>query len=65
MYFLTTKAIQDPESLEVIVRRMTILSPEDVRRLGKEYGVDTISVIICANMRAVRTATRHMMDGRS
>jgi len=64
MYFLTTRSIEHPETLEVIVRRMTILSIEDVRTLAGEYGVDSIPAVICADMGAVESVVRDMMAGR-
>jgi hypothetical protein len=63
MYFLTTRSIEHPETLEVIVRRMTILSIEDVRTLAG-YGVDSIPAVVCADMGAVESVVRDMMAGR-
>jgi hypothetical protein len=64
MYFLATRSIEHPETLEVIVQRMAVLSIEDVRRLAGDFGVDTIPCVICQDMRAVESMTRDMMSGR-
>lgn len=64
MYFLATRSIEHPETLEVVVERMAVLSIEDVRRLAGDFGVDTIPCVICQDMRAVESMTRDMMSGR-
>lgn len=64
MYYLTTRAVEHPETLEVIVPRMLILSVDDVRMLAGKYGIDSIHCVICTDMRAVESVTRDMMDGK-
>lgn len=64
MYYLTTRAVEHPETLEVIVPRMLILSIDDVRMLTGKYGIDSIHCVICTDMRAVESVTRDMMDGK-
>lgn len=64
MYFLTTANIDHPVSCEPIVRRMTILTEENIRMLDAEYGIDSIPCIICRDMHAVESITREMMHGR-
>lgn len=64
MYYLTTRAIEHPETLEVIVPRMIILSIDDVRMLAGKYGVDSIHCVICTDMHAVESITKDMMDGK-
>jgi len=64
MYFLATRSIEHPETLETIVGRMTILSIDDVRKLAGEFGVDSVPCVICTDMKAVERMTQQMMDGR-
>lgn len=63
MYFLTTKAIEHPETLEVIVPRMTILSMDNIRTLAGQ-GIDSIPCVVCQDMRTVDSVTSDMMHGR-
>ena len=64
MYFLTTADIIHPETLRPIVRRMTILSPENLRTLDAQYGIDNIPCVWCRDMGVVEAITRDMMDGK-
>lgn len=53
MYFLTTEDILHPETLDPIVRKMTILTPENLRTLDVVYGVDNVPCIWCRDMGVV------------
>ena len=53
MYFLTTEDIIHPETLDPIVRKMTILTPENLRTLDAVYGVDNVPCVWCRDMRTV------------
>lgn len=64
MYFLTTKDIIHPETLVPIVRRMTILSPENLRTLDAQYGIDNVPCVWCKDMGVIEAITRDMMDGK-
>lgn len=64
MYFLTTADIVHPETLRTIVRRMTILSPENLRTLDVQYGIDNIPCVWCRDMGVVESITKDMMDGK-
>ena len=64
MYFLTTADILHPATLDPIVRRMTILTPENLRTLDAKYGIDNIPCVWCRDMRTVEAVTRDMMDGK-
>lgn len=64
MYFLTTRSIEHPETQEIVVRRMTILSLENLRMLDKRYGIDNVPCVVCMDMRTVENITKDMMDGK-
>lgn len=64
MYFLTTADIVHPETLQPIVRRMTILTTENLRTLDAQYGIDNIPCVWCRDMGVVESITRDMMDGK-
>lgn len=64
MYFLTTADIINPETLSPIVRRMTVLSPENLRTLDAQYGIDNVPCVWCKDMGVVESITRDMMDGK-
>ena len=64
MYFLTTADIIHPETLQPIVRRMTILSPENLRTLDAQYGIDNVPCIWGKDMGVVEAVTNDMMDGK-
>lgn len=64
MYFLTTADIVHPQTLQPIVRRMTILSPENLRTLDAQYGIDNIPCVWCRDYAALQSVTNDMMDGK-
>ena len=64
MYYLTTREIGHPETLEVIVPRMITLSIDDIRMLAGKYGIDSIHCVICTDMHAVESIMRDIMDDK-
>lgn len=64
MYFLTTADILHPVTLDPIVRRMTILTPENLRTLNAQFGIDNIPCVWCGDMGVIEAVTRDMMDGK-
>ena len=55
MYFLTTSDILHPETLDPIVRKMTILTVENLRTLDVVYGVDNVPCVWCRDMGVIES----------